>query len=100
MKVLVAQSSPTLCDPITVACQAPLPMEFSKQEYWSRLPFPSPGDLLDSRIEPWSPESSALAGRLLTASATWEVLHDVYRYQIITMYTVNILQLYMSSIPQ
>ena len=55
MKVLVAQSSPTLCDPITVACQAPLPMEFSKQEYWSRLPFPSPGDLPDSWFEPWSP---------------------------------------------
>ena len=55
MKVLVAQSSPTLCDPITVACQAPLPMEFSKQEYWSRLPFPSPGDLLNPGIEPLSP---------------------------------------------
>ena len=70
------------------------------QEYRSGLPFPAPGDLPDSRIEPWSPESSALAGRLLTASATWEVLHNVYRYQIITKYTVNILQLYMSSIPQ
>ena len=31
----------------TVACQAPLPVEFSRQEYWSELPFPSPGDLAD-----------------------------------------------------
>ena len=36
--------------PWTVACQAPLSMEFSGQEYWSGLPFPSPGDLLDPGI--------------------------------------------------
>ena len=40
--------------PCTVACQAPLSMEFSRQEYWSRLPFPSPGDLPDPRIKPVS----------------------------------------------
>ena len=37
--------------PWTVACQAPLYMEFSRQEYWSRVPFPSPGDLPNPRIE-------------------------------------------------
>ena len=42
----------TLC---TVACQAPLSIGFSKQEYWSGLPFPSPGDLPDSGIKPGSP---------------------------------------------
>ena len=42
---LVAKSCPTLAIPWTVACQAPLSMEFSRQEYWSRLPFHSPGDL-------------------------------------------------------
>ena len=41
--------------PWTVACQAPLSMAFSRQEYWSGLPFPSPGDLPDPGIEPWSP---------------------------------------------
>ena len=41
--------------PLTVACQAPLSMEFSKQEYWSRLPFPSPGELPNPGIEPRSP---------------------------------------------
>ena len=40
-----------------VICQAPLSMEFSRQEYWSRLPFPSPGDLPDPEIEPRSPAS-------------------------------------------
>ena len=38
--------------PWTVACQPPLSMRFSRQEYWSELPFPSPGELPDQRIEP------------------------------------------------
>ena len=37
--------------PWTVACQAPLSMEFSRQEHWSGLPFPSPGDVLDPEIK-------------------------------------------------
>ena len=49
--------------PWTVACQAPLSMGFSQQEYWSGVPFPSPGDLPDPRTEPTSP---ALAGRFFT----------------------------------
>ena len=53
--VLVAQSCLTLCNPWTVACQAPLSLEFSRQEYWSGFPFPSPGDLLDSGIKLRSP---------------------------------------------
>ena len=50
----------------TIACQAPLSMEFSRQEYWSGLPCPSPGDLPDPGIEPTSLVSSALAGRFFT----------------------------------
>ena len=43
----------TLCGTLwTVACQAPLSMGFSRQEYWSGLPFPPPGDLPDPEIEP------------------------------------------------
>ena len=49
--------------PGTVAHQAPLSMKFPKQEHWSGLPFPSPGDLSDPGIEPGSP---ALAGGFLT----------------------------------
>ena len=52
---LVAKSYLTLATPWTIACQAPLSMGFSRQEYWSGLPFPSPGDLPDPGIEPGSP---------------------------------------------
>ena len=49
--------------PWTVGCQAPLSMGFPRQEYWSGLPFPSPGDLPDPGIEPTYP---ALAGERFT----------------------------------
>ena len=57
----------------TVALQAPLLMEFSRQEYWSGLPFP-PGDLSHPGIEPISLMSPALAGGFFITSATWEAL--------------------------
>ena len=50
--------------PWTVARQAPPSMGFSRQEYWSGLPFPTPGGLPDPRIEPVSLGSPALEGRL------------------------------------
>ena len=49
--------------PSAVARQAPLSMEFSRQEYWSGVPFPSPEDLPDPGFEPESPVSPALASR-------------------------------------
>ena len=49
---LVTKSCLSLANPWTVACQAPLSMGFSRQEYWSGLPFPSPADLPDPEIEP------------------------------------------------
>ena len=52
----------------TVACQAPLSMAFSRQEYWSGLPFPSPEDLPDPGVEPTSLTSPALAGMFFTTS--------------------------------
>ena len=58
MKVLGIQSCLTL-QPHGVAHQAPLSMGFSRQEYWSGLPFPSPGDLPDLGIEPGSPALQA-----------------------------------------
>ena len=45
--------------PWIVACKPLLPMGFSRQEYWSGLPFPSPGDLPDLGVEPWSPALQA-----------------------------------------
>ena len=56
---LVAKSCPTLGIPWTVARQAPLTMGFSRQEYWSGVPFPSPGDLPDPGIKPGSPALQA-----------------------------------------
>ena len=55
----VAKWCPTLATPWTVACQAVLSMGFSRQEYWSGLPFPSPGDLPNPGIKPWSPALQA-----------------------------------------
>ena len=52
---LVAESCPSLATPWTVVLQAPLSMGFPRQEYWSDLPFPSPGDLPDRGIRPRSP---------------------------------------------
>ena len=52
--------------PWTIACQAPLSMEFSRQEYWSGLPFHSPGDCPDSGIKPVPPAFPALAGAFFT----------------------------------
>ena len=60
----VAQSCLTLCTPWTVAHQAPPSMGFSRQEYWSGLPFPSPGDLPNPGIKPRSP---ALQADILTS---------------------------------
>ena len=54
---------PDYATPQTIAHQAPLPMGFSRQEYWSGLSFPPPGDLPDPGIESMS---LALAGRFLT----------------------------------
>ena len=51
--------------PWTIACQTPLSMEFPRQEYWSRLWFPTPGKLSDPGIEPKSLTSPALAGGFL-----------------------------------
>ena len=61
---MCAQSCPVFATPWTVARQAPLSMGFPRQEYWSGLPFPSPGDLPNPGIKPRSPAS--LAGGFYT----------------------------------
>ena len=57
--ISVAQLYLTVSTPWTIACQAPLSMDFSRQEYWSGLPCSSPGDLPDPEIKPWSPALQA-----------------------------------------
>ena len=64
--------SDSFATPWTVACQAPLFMGFPRQEYWSGLPFPSPGDLPDPGIEPMSPASPAVAGRCFITAPKWD----------------------------
>ena len=63
---LVTESCLTVVTPWTVACQAPHSMGFSRQEYWSGLPFPIPLDLPDPGIKPTSLTSPALRGRFVT----------------------------------
>ena len=59
----------------SVARQVPLSMEFSRQEYWGGLPFPSPGDLPHPGIEPGSP---ALAGRFFTTEPPGKPLNNTF----------------------
>ena len=67
--------SDTVETPLTVARQAPLSMAFSRQEYWSGLPFPTPGDLPGPGIEPVSP---TLSGRFFTTEPPGKplIMHD------------------------
>ena len=66
-KMLQSCSTDAFVTPWTVACQVPLFMGFSRQEYWSVLPFPPPGDLSDPEIKPASPVSPALQADSLFA---------------------------------
>ena len=72
-RCLHAKSYPSLCNPVDCSPSAPLSMGFSRQESWSGLLCPPPGDLPDPGIKPASLMSSALAGRFFTTSVTWEV---------------------------
>ena len=66
------QAYQTLCDPMDYSPSGSLPMGFSRQEYWSRLPCPPPGNLPDIGMEPMSLMSPSLAGGFSTAGTTWE----------------------------
>ena len=62
----------------TAACQAHLPMGFFKQEYWSGLLCPSPGDCPTQGSSPYPVSLPALTGRFFTTSTTWEALKDLH----------------------
>ena len=66
------QLRPTICDLIERSLPGSSVQGFSRQEYWSGLPCPPPGDLPDLGPEPMSLMYPALAGRFFTNSATWE----------------------------
>ena len=88
----VAQLCPTLCDPMDIS-QAPLSMEFSKQEYWSGFPFPTPGDLPKPGIKPTSLASPALAGRFLTTVPAGKYLYFCGIYFNFSFYISNFIDL-------
>ena len=67
--------------PWTAARQAPLSMGFSRQEYWSGLSFPLPGDLLNPGIEPVSPVFPTLAGEFLTTEPLGRLYTGCYIFQ-------------------
>ena len=82
--------------PRTIVCQAPLCIGLSRQEYWSGLPCPPPGDLPHLGTEPPSLMSPALTGRFLTTSAIWEVPQIPYIWISRYMDSIYILDLFFS----
>ena len=73
---------PLFATPWTVACQALESMGFSRQEYWNRLPFPSPVYLPDPGIKPASLMSPALAGGFFITSASWDTAGSCSPYSV------------------
>ena len=63
---LMCSAAQLYMTPLTVAHQTPLSKELSRQEYWSKLPFPTPGHLPDPGIKPMTPASPAFAGGFFT----------------------------------
>ena len=85
-----------------IAGQVPLAMEFSKQEYWSGLLFPSPEDLPDPGIEPMSPAFPALVGGFFCCCATWEAPLScesafISLYTLVNVYSCPCRYLFVSS---
>ena len=66
------------CVQLFAICQAPLSMGFSRQESWTGLPCPPPGDLPDPGIKPASVRYPALIGMFFTTSTTWEAHYLLY----------------------
>ena len=79
MRAKSLQSCPILCNPMGCSPLGSSVHEFSTQEYWSGLPFLTPGDLSDPGNEPSSLTSLALAGGFFTTNATWEALSKAKR---------------------
>ena len=81
-----------LCGPMDYSPSGSSVHEFSRQEYWSGLPFPSPGDLPDPEIKQASLMSPASAGRFFTTNATWKAhIHRLWpneRADLKRLYTV------------
>ena len=73
----VSQACMTLCDLVNCSPPGSSVYGFPRQEYWSGLPFPTPGNLADPGIKPESPVSCALASGSFTTSAIWEAVWTI-----------------------
>ena len=93
------QSCPTLCDPWTVARQAPPSMGFFRQEYWSGLPCPPPGDLPDPGIEPTSLMSPTSADGFFTSSAIWDTRYQCPQHMAVLNKKKLLLSLPLALVP-
>ena len=89
---MLSRFSHVFVTPWTVAHQVLLSTVFSRQEYWSGLPCPPPGDLLDPGIEPASFMSPALAGGFFTISVTWKAPITIQinknKYNLFSYYSI------------
>ena len=83
---LVTELSDSFVTLWTIASLALLSMEFPRQDHWSRLPFPSPGDLPNPGIEPMSPVSPALAGEFFTTEPPGKPI--IYMYMCVHTHTI------------
>ena len=72
LKSCLTHCNPMVCSPLGFSS-----MGFSRQEYWSGLPCPPPGDLPEPEMEPASLMSPALSGGFFTTNATWEALRTL-----------------------
>ena len=88
------QSYTTLVTLWTIAYQAPLFMRFSRQEYWSGLTCPPPGDLPNPGIKRMSLMSPALPGRFFTTSASWEARTHTHTHTHIYVHTRSVRKRY------
>ena len=78
-----------LCNPMDWSLPGSPSMRFSRQEYWSGLPGPPPGDLPDPGIEPASLMSPALAGRFFNTGTIWEALDHTARVKKLSFHRSN-----------
>ena len=84
VKVLVAKSCPTLCDPMDCSPPGYCVHGFSRQEHWSGLPFPSPANLPDPGIKPMSPalQADSLVLSHQTVIIDIYILYTLYTYKL------------------
>ena len=102
MHANLTQSCRILCNP--VACQAPLPLGFSRQEYWSGFPYPPPGDLPNPGMEPTSPVSPASAGEFFTAEPPGKpiyiCIYTPVRRLVVYMFSGKLHEVLNTALPQ